>query len=409
LAEGSLWQNRDFVGLWSAATVTNFGSMVTRLAIPFAAIGLLGATASDLAWLTAAGLVPGILVSLFAGSWADRHRKRPLLIASDLGRAALYLSIPAAALTGLLSLIQLYAVAFVAGCLRTIFDVAHVAYLPALVDKTRLVEANSQLRAAEAVTEGAAFGTAGWLVQLLSAPLAVAIDSVSFLASASLLAGIRHREEPAPRRNRGTLSPSALTQAMEGLRFTAGDPLLRNLLGNGVLLALSYGLFSVVFLLFAHGELGFPEGGLGMVFAVGAGSSLLGAILARRVTERLGTRRTMITGLAIYAASTLLVPIIPEAGVAGWALLVGHQLGDGGEVTYSVNHVSLRQANTPPELLGRVNGAFEFAGVGAMLLGTALGGVLGEWAGLRATLLVSSGFALAAALWLLGLPASRMR
>jgi MFS family permease len=378
--------------------------MVTRLAIPFAAIGLLDASAADLAWLTAAGLLPGVLVGLFAGTWADRRRKRPLLIASDLGRAILYLSIPAAALAGMLSLGHLYAVAFLAGCLRTLFDVAHISYLPALVAKGQLVAANSRLRAAEAVTEGAAFGAAGWLVQLLSAPLAVALDSLSFLVSAGLLAGIRGRE-PVPRapEARGG-ARDALTETWEGLRFVLAHPVLRRLLVSGVALAISYGLFSVVFLLFVHAELGFPEGGLGMVFAVGAASSFFGAFAAERATRRWGVKRTICAGLMLYAASTALIPLIPAFGLLGWLLMIGHQLGDGGEVAYAVNHVSLVQATAPAELLGRVTGAFEFAGVGAMLLGTALGGLLGDTLGPRGTLALASAFAWLAALWLLRMP-----
>ena len=381
--------------------------MVTRLAIPFAAIGMLDAGAADLAWLTAAGLVPGALLGLFAGTWADRNRKRPLLIASDLGRATLYLSIPAAAFGGLLTLAQLYVVAFSAGCLRTLFDVAHVSYLPALVSKPQLVDANSRLRAAEAVTEGAAFGAAGWLVQLLSAPVVVALDSLSFIASAGLLARIRHREEIPSGAGSDGGARAALAEAWEGLRFISRTPLLRRLLACTVPLALSYGLLAVVFLLFVYEELGFPEGGLGMVFAVGAASSFVGALAAKRANRRFGPRRTMLAGLLLYAASTALIPMIPAFGLIGWLLMIAHQLGDGGEVAYAVNHVSLVQLTAPPELLGRVTGAFEFAGVGAMLLGTALGGALGESIGLRETLTLAAAFATLAALSLIRLPVSQ--
>jgi len=381
--------------------------MVTRLALPFAAIGLLDASAADLAWLTAAGLLPGVLFSLFAGVWADRRRKRPLLIASDLGRAALCLYIPAAAFTGTLTLGKLYTVAFLAGCLRTVFDVAHLSYLPALVAKTQLVAANSRLRAAEAVTEGAAFGVAGWLVQLFSAPVAVALDSFTFAASAGLLARIRHRESPLPPRVARGGVREVLADTWEGLSLTLHEPLLRRLLGCGVALAASAGVFSVVFLLFLHDELGFPEGGLGMVFSVGALSSFVGALAAERATRRFGAARTMLVGLLLYAVSTALIPVIPGFGLLGWLLMIGHQLGDGGEVAYAVNHVSLVQATVPGEQLGRVTGAFEFTGVGAMLLGTAVGGVLGETIGLRGTLFVSTGFATLAAFSLLRLPALR--
>ena len=291
--------------------------MVTRLALPFAAIGLLDAGAADLAWLMAAGLLPGALFGLVAGVWADRMRKRPLLIASDIGRAALCLYVPAAAFADTLTLGNLYTVAFLAGCLRTVFDVAHVSYLPAIVQKVQLVAANSRLRAAEAVTEGAAFGVAGWLVQLFGAPVAVALDSLTFAASAGILAGIRHRESQPAARTASGGAREVLADTWEGLRFTLHDRLLRRLLRCGVALAVSAGIFSVVFLLFVHDELGFPAGGLGMVFAVGAASSFVGAFAAERATRRFGAARTMLVGLLLYAASTALIPLIPGFGLLG--------------------------------------------------------------------------------------------
>lgn len=249
---------------------------------------------------------------------------------------------------------------------------------------------------------------AGWLVQLFSAPVAVALDSLTFAASAGLLATIRHREPPPARRVVRGGAREIFAETWEGLRFTLHDRLLRRLLACGVALAVSAGIFSVVFLLFVHEELGFPAGGLGMVFAVGAVSSFVGALAAERATRRFGPARTMVVGLLLYAASTALIPLIPTFGLLGWLLMIGHQLGDGGEVAYAVNHVSLIQATVPGERLGRVTGAFEFAGVGAILVGTALGGLLGEVLGSRGTLLTATGFATLAALSLLRLPGPRL-
>lgn len=402
-AGGSLLrENPDFARLFWAATVTNFGSMVTRLAIPFAAIQELGADPAELALLSALGLVPGVLVGPLAGSLADRRRRRPLLVASDLGRAALYLTVPAAALVGALSFVHLCAVSLLAGVLRSVFSVAHVAYLPQLVRKELLVRANSRLQAAEAVTEGLAFGSAGWLVQLFSAPIALAIDSASFVLSAGLLGGIRHREAPPAERQAGRRR--GLRDAVEGLGTTLRHPLVGRLFASNVLLAFAWQIFSVVFLLFVHQEMGFPEGGLGMVFAVGAASSFAGAMVAERATLRFGPRRVMVGGLLFAAALAALIPLVPGATFVGWAFLVGHQLGDGGVVAFGVNEVSLRQSETPPERLGRVNGSFEFGTFAAMLLGTALGGVLGETAGLRPTLWAAVAASFAACLPLLRAP-----
>jgi len=398
---GGLFSNDAFLRLWAAATLTNFGSMVTRIALPFLAITVLDASPVELAALTAAGLLPGIALGLFAASYVDRLRRRPLLVASDWGRAALYASIPAAHALGFLSIPYLLAVYAAAGFLRFLFDVAHRSYLPSLVAESELVAANSRLQAAEAVTEGAAFGIGGWLVALLTAPIALLVDTASFVLSALLISNIRRSEPPPPdvdgRRR-------LFAESVAGVRAVLGHRLLRPLVVSAALRSGSFQMMAVLFMLFAIEELGFGIAAIGMIAAVGAGSSFVAAVLVGRVTRTLQPGYTMILGGVVLAASTLLIPLVPSAGFLGVAMLVAHQLGDGGDVLYEVNAVSLRQAITPNALLGRVNGGFEFAESSAMLLGTALGGALGEVLGLRPTLFVAAGIAFLSPLVLLASP-----
>ena len=190
-AGATLRQNRDFFKLWSGQTVSVFGSLITRTALPFAAILTLHASPLLLGLLAAADLAPTLLIGLIAGAWVDRLRRRPLMIAADLGRALLLGSIPLAWLFGVLDIAQLLAVAFLAGTLTTLFEVAYLAYLPSVVGRAEVLEGNSKLAASESVAEAASFGLGGWLVQLFSAPLAIAIDAASFIVSAVSLAAIR--------------------------------------------------------------------------------------------------------------------------------------------------------------------------------------------------------------------------
>jgi MFS family permease len=394
-AAPDLWREPDFVRLWGAATVTNFGSMITQLALPFAAIQVLHATAAELGAMRALVLIPGFALGLFAGSWLDRVRRRPVLIGSDLLRALLYASVAAAAATGRLGMPWLYAVAFAAGVLSFVFHVARDAHLPSLVRRDALVSANARLRGGEAASEGAGFAVGGWLVQLLGAPLALLADAVTFVASAGLLAAIRAPEpEPAaPVGARG--ARERWREIAEGLRAIAADPMLRALALAGALLATSWQTTGVVYLLFLD-ELGFGAGWLGVVFAAGSVSSLLGALAARPLGRRLGARRAMAAGLLVHALSMGLVPLVGGPGALSYALLVAQQLGDGGEVVYAVHGSSYRQSALPLELQARAAACFGFLAQGGMLLGTAAGAALGELVGPRATLAVGAAGMLAA-------------
>jgi MFS family permease len=388
---------RDFLRLFWAATITNFGSMITQLALPFAAIQTLRAGAAELAVLRACVLLPGFALGLLAGAWLDRLRRRPVLVASDLLRAALYASVAVFAAAGTLQIAHLYAVGLGAGLLSFLFHVARDAYVPALVPRSGLVAANARIQAGEGVSEGVGFGAGGWLVQLLGAPQALLVDATTFVASGALLARIR-TPEPAPER-RGGARPAraALREVAEGLRFVARHPVLLPLAASGALLALGWQVTSVVQLLFLD-QLGFAAGWLGLVFAAGSASSLLGALTAARAGRRLGAGASMAAGLAVLGAGMLAVPLVQGPGAVGFALLVAQQLGDGGAVVYGVHEASLRQASAPRALRTRVNACFSVSAQGAMLAGSALGGALGEAVGARATLVAGAAFALVAAL-----------
>jgi predicted MFS family arabinose efflux permease len=379
-----LWRHPDFVKLWAGETISIFGSLVGRTALPFTAILVLDAGPIEIAALSAAELAPAFLLGPVIGVWVDRLRRRPILIAADIGRFLLLATIPLAHVFDALTLEHLYAVAFFVGILTMFFDVAYLSYLPTLVKKDELLEGNSKLAASSSVAEVGGFSLSGWLVQLITGPVTILIDAVSFLVSAAAVASIRS-EEPPPRPPEERVG--AREEFTEGVRFLLRNPVLRALGAAAVTLELSWRMFGAVFLVFVTKDLGFKPGILGMIFAVGGISSLFGAMLAQRSARTFGAGPSMWGGLLLMGVSMLFIVVVPEAGVLAASLLIAQQLvGDGGATVFEVNQVSLRQTLTPERMLGRVNAAIRLISLAAMLAGSLAGGVMGETLGLRATL-----------------------
>ena len=413
-----LWAHDDFLRLWAASTVSVFGSLITRVALPFTAILLLAATPLQIAALSIAEMLPGFLLGLVAGAWVDRLRRRPIMVATDLGRAALLLAVPVAALTGHLTIPLLVAVAAGASVLTVFFDVAYQAYLPSLVARDELVEGNAKLTAAGAVAEAGAFSLGGVLVQALTGPIAILVDAVSFVASAFLVGRIRTPEPDPTARLRAT-DPNAgdgpgdgsgvLAEIVEGLALLRDDRTLLALAGGMALLAMAWQITGSVFLIFVTRELGFSPGPLGVIFAVGGVSSLVGALLARRL-GRLGVGAVMTAMLLVAAIGQGVLVLAVGAGAVSVAILVAQQLvTDSALTVYDIHQTSLRQAITPEHMLGRITASSQTLATGAMLAGSLIGGVLGQTLGLRPTILVGTLAVLAAALWIFVSPVRRLR
>jgi len=391
-----LWRNAGFVHLWGAATVSTFGSLVTRTALPFTAILLLDASSSAIGVLRVAELLPGFLLGLVAGAWVDRLRRKPILIATDLGRALLIVTVPVAAFLGWLGLGQLYVIAALVSALSVFFDVAYLSFLPSLVKNEELVEANSKLSAAMSVAEASAFSSAGWLIQLLTAPVAMLIDALTFIASAGLVARIQEPEFQIDSSTVGS-RPTIASDVVEGLRAVWREPILRGMVVAGLGQNLAFGLVGTVFLLYVNQEVGFDPGILGMIFAVGGVSSLLGAMIAGRLTH-FGTGAVMVGSLLLAAIGEAFVPLATAANAIGVLFLVGQQIvADSALTVYDINQVSLRQAITPAHILGRVNASVRVSEFGAILLGTVAAGYIGETVGLRETLWLAVALSLLAA------------
>jgi MFS family permease len=398
---GSIWGNAAFLRVFTAATVSIFGSLVTRTALPFAAILVLGAGPLEVAAIRTCEILGGLVIGLVAGAWVDRLRRRPVMIAADLGQAACLGSIPLAAIGGWLSMPHLIVVALLASVLSTFHNVADNAYLPTVVERDQLVAANSALSASSSVAEVSAFSLGGVLVQVLTAPIAIAVDAISFLVSAVVLGTIRRPEPPpAPRAQRAPI----VAEIVDGLRPIARSPILRAIVAAGAGAHLLWGAFGAVYLVYATEELGLGPAAIGLIAAFGGASSLAGALLGPRVNRRFGVGPSILLGLTGFTLGNALIPLAPAGSIAiAIAFLVGQQLiGDLAATIEEITELTLLQAIVPNELLGRVSGTYDFLTHLFLLVGTIGAGLIGEWIGLRQALVFGllGGIAAVTIVWL---------
>lgn len=394
-----LWKDSDFVKLWLGRTVSHFGSGITGIALPLTAVLILGATPAQMGILAALDGVSVLVIGLLAGVWVDRVRRRPLLIATDLGRAVVLSTIPLAALLGVLRIGQLYLVAALAGMLTVIFNVASAAFLPSLIPQGSLVEGNSKLAMSDSLAEIGGPAVAGPLVQLISAPLAIIFDALSFLFSACSL-GLIGKPEPPPAA-RGQ-SQSIWSDLVEGLRMVLKNPLLRTLAGSAGIFSLFGNFIGALYALYVIRQLGAPPIFVGLLIATGGVSALAGAFLAERVVQRFGLGRTVAVGLFMYGATGLLIPLAGGSVALALSLLFLSQLiGDASVSIYLIAEMSLRQSLVPANLLGRTNASIQFLSQGIAPVGALLAGTLGGLIGLRLTILIGVLGVMLAGTWLL--------
>ncbi len=397
----SLWRNRTFTRLWVAHITSGAGTAITNVALPLAAVLVLGATPSEMGLLAAAASLPNLLFGFVAGVWVDRVRRKPILVWADIGRALLLLSIPAAAFLGRLSFLHLWIVAFAVGTFTVFFQIGAISVLPALVDKRDLVEANSKLSTSDAVISIAGPAAGGGLVQLFSAPRAILIDAVSYLLSALALSGVAEEEpqraaQPDSKGPEGPASGFRLAaisfgrEVREGVYELLRTPLLRALTITSSLGMLAGSLAGAVQMLFLVEQLSFTPSVIGIVAACSGAGSLLGAMLAGRAARILQAGKTLVVGKLLWIAGALL---LAGADLIGYELVAAgasQALVGLGSTLYFVNQISLRQAITSVRLLGRVTAARRFVLFGVATGGALIGGALGEAIGLRATLLVGA-------------------
>jgi MFS family permease len=386
-AGASLWRHADFMRLWSAETISQLGTQVTLLGLPLTAVLILHATPFEVGALTSVEYAPFLLIGLPAGVWVDRLQRRPILIAGDVGRAVALGSIPIAYWLDGLSMWHLYAAAFVTGICTVFFDVAYQSYLPSLVSRDQLTDGNAKLEISRSGAQLAGPALAGGLIELVTAPLAILVDAVSYVGSALFVWMIRARE---PRPHREAAQRRRMrAEIAEGLRYVLGHELLRPIAACTSIANLFGTMALAILVVFAVDELRLTPGMIGLSLGLGNVGLLIGAFVAGRLAEPLGLGRTIIGSIFVVVASGVLMPLATPA-VAVAIIAVASFLGGLGSVVYNVNQVSLRQAITAERMQGRMNATMRFIVWGTMPLGALAGGILGDAIGLRATLWVAA-------------------
>ena len=384
---GGLWRHPDFIKLWSAETVSQFGTQFTVLALPLAAIIVLDASVFEIAVLNVLEFLPFVIFSLPAGVWVDRLRRKPILVTTDLVRAAVLVSIPVAYAFDALTIWHLFGVAFAVGIATVFFDVAYQSYLPSLVDRRRLVEGNSKLEISRSTAQLGGPGLAGLVIELLSAPVAILADALSFVGSALFLFGIRKREgspggeSPEPRRR-------MRSEIAEGLRYVFGHAYLKNIAACTAIFNFFGGFFNAALIVFAYRVLDLREAAIGLAFSVGNVGALIAAFASSRITKRFGVGPTIIGASIVGGPMFLLVPFAPHGNKALAVIAPAVLVGSFTNVLYNITQVSLRQTITPERIQGRMNSVMRFVVWGTIPIGTLLGGALGTWVGLKETLII---------------------
>jgi MFS family permease len=405
VARGVLIRHRDFRLLWGGETVSQLGSQVSLLAIPLLAVRTLHATTFQMGLLTAASTAAFLVVGLPAGVWVDRIRRRRVMIGADLGRLVALGSVPVAYAAGLLTLAQLFVVTLAAGVLTVFFDVAYQSYLPSLVGREHLVEGNAKLTGSEQAATVAGPSIAGGLVQAIGSAAAIAVDAVSFLASALAVAAIRAPEEKPDVPEGG--HPKLVHDIAEGLRFVFSHALLRAIAATTATANLFSGIAAAVEIVFLVREVHASPGQIGLIFSVGGVGGVLGALAAGRFAARFGGARATMIGIALNAGALLIPLTMPGLGLLFFAagmFVVGFAV-----VIYNVNQVSFRQRLCPDRLLGRMNATMRFVVWGVLPIGALVGGVLGTAFGLRPTLWIGALGEALSGLWLVFSPMRTMR
>jgi MFS family permease len=401
-----LRRHPDFLRLWSGQSVSSFGSAITTLALPLTAVLALKAGPVQMGLLAALGFLPHLALGLPAGVWVDRWQRRPVLVATDLGRAVLLGSIPVLALLGALRMEYLYVVALLVGVCTLFFDVAATSYLPSLVDRDDLLDANSASALSSALAATAGPALAGGLVQLLTAPLAIAVDALSYVASARCVILIQAPEAQTPRQQRRRL----WSEVAEGLRVLAEDPILRPIIGASAVGSFGGAMRQAVLVLYLVRGFGLTPTLLGLIFAAGGMASVLGGLLAGPARDRFGPGPAIVGGTLLWCAGNALIPLAGGSRLLVMALALAGQVMSGvGTPVYSINQITVRQATVPYRLLGRVNASRRFLVFGVIPLGALLGGALGQAVGLRSALVVGVVWQALSLLWLLLSPVRTLR
>ena len=396
-------RGREFRRFWLGETISLFGDQITLIALPLVGVFALHASAAQMGLLGAALLLPNLLFSLHAGAWVDRRgRRRQMMIATSLGRAALLVTISLAYAFGLLTLTQLYVVGFLFGTLDVLFYVSYSTLFVSLVPRERYLEASSLLNGSRAFSFVAGPSVGGALVQALSAPVALVADAVTFLCSAFTMSSISPVEPPTEAARSGHLKA--------GIRYIRNSPIVRaSLLATATINFFNF-VFWALFLLYATKTLGVRPGVLGLVLGAASIGGLIGSVVTGRLSRRMGVGPAFVLGCVLFPAPLVLVPLARGSYFTVLACLFLAEFGSGfGVMLLDITGNAIKTALVPDRLRARVAGAYMVVNYGVRPIGALVGGALGTWIGLQPTLWIATVGAIFGVLWLLPSPIPRLR
>ena len=400
----SVLRKADFRRLWLADTLSQVGSRIDVLALPLLATTTLGASVFQVSLLRTLETLPYLALGLQVGAWCDRMRHRPILIAADLGRAALIGSIPIAAWLGVLGLGQVFVVVLGLGTLGVFFDIAHPTYVPYLVAKADLPEANARLQSNRSTAAVAGPGLAGLIITAVGIGGAMLVDAVSYLWSALWLRRIEApdvRPEPPAKRHLGR-------EIGEGLRVVMKDGILRAIGLYYALTSVFQSIQLAVVIVFLTRDLGLSALAIGLMSTAGLMGALTAGFTARKLGELVGHARALWGAAVLFGLAFQLYPFTDRGWGIAWYVAAGFG-SSYGVIMFSVFGMSFQQTIAPPHLLGRVNSVMHTLVLGAVPIGSALGGLLAGTIGMRPALHVAAAGVLAAAVVLVFSPLRRMR
>jgi MFS family permease len=405
----SLWRDRRFVAFWTSYTVSQVGDRVTELALPLIAVVILDATPSQVGLLTAAVWLPN-LIAMFVGTWIDRRtHKRRVLVVADLLRAVALLAVPIAYSLDALTLGVLYAVALVTGMGEVMFHMAYPAFYVRLVPRESYIDANSKLSASRAAAFVGGPAVAGALIHAVTAPVAIIVDAISFLFSASVIGRLRGLAGEATAAPSDSVAQSLVRQALDGIRFVARHSVLRASLGCTTTINFFTFIAQALLILYASRTLGLSDAVIGLALGVGAAGGLIGAVVAPRIARVIGIGRTIMVGAVLFPAPIAIAAAANGTPLTNAIVLSSAELlSSVGVMLFDINQNAVITAVTPDDMRGRTAGAFSTINYGSRPVGAIVGGLLGTAIGLRPTLLIAAVGGTLAVCWLLRSPIAHM-
>lgn len=377
--------------LWVGQSISVFGSQFSPFAIQVIAVSTLEATSFQLGVLAFLNTLPFLTLGLLVGVYVDRHRRRRIMIFADFGRALMLFLIPLAAVVYAVTMNLLYLVTFIAGVLTVFFEITYQSYLPSLVDRGQIVDANSKLQATASTAQTLGPSIAGFVIPIITAPIACLCDTFGYFSSVVSLSLIRKPESI----DTSKAHASVIKDIREGLRVVLRDTRLRAIAActaTSNLASMAWGAILYKYLL---QNLNMSVQEIGVVFTIGGVGGILGALTAMRVTRRLGVGRIIVLGMLLSGATVFLYFATPNSDFyqrsywlspSFYLLSASFFVMTLGALWYNIPQVSYRQSLVPAEIQGRMNATMRTIVWGTLPVGGLLGGILGEVAGVHETI-----------------------